>query len=155
MSKYATPPTDYFQDYTTSYRVHCSDITHYICVKMFDTVKVIWGPLKGKPAWIVDIHPNGYYTLREIIAGEPSHIDTAQVEYSNETSIHPQMVIKYLNAYRTDFDILDQLCKGDILESAQCSQGGISLSGVVLSVDKNGSVTIRQGYNDDRSLVST
>ena len=88
MSKYATPPTDDFQHYTTSYRVHCCDITHYIHIKMFNTVEVIWGPSKGNPAWIVDIHLNGYYTLREIIAGESSHIDTAQVEYSDETGIH-------------------------------------------------------------------
>ena len=153
MSKYATPPTDYFQDYTTSYRVRRCDVTHYVRVKMFDTVEVIRGPLKGKPAWVVDIRPNGYYTLREIIAGEPSRIDTAQVEYSDETGIHTQIARKYLNAYRTDFDILDRLCEGDIVESAHGV--GSCISGVVQSVDENGLVTIRQGYNADGSLVST
>ena len=77
---------------------HC-DITHYIRIKIFNTVKVIRGPSKGKPAWVVDIHPNGYYTLRELIAREHPHIDTAQVEYPDETSIHTHMVIKYLNVY--------------------------------------------------------
>ena len=109
--------------------------------------------MKGKPAWVVDICPNGYYTLREIIAGEPARIDTAQVEYSDETGIHTQIARKYLNAYRTDFDILDQLCEGDIVESTH--RVGSHISRVVQSVDKNGLVTIRQGYNADRSLVST
>ena len=63
------------------------------------------------------------------------------------------MVIRYINAYRTDFDILDQLCEGDVVESAH--RVGSRISGVVLSVDENSLVTIRQGYNDDRSLVST
>ena len=107
MSKFAISPIDLFQDYATSYTVCCCDITHYIRVKIFDTVKVIWGPSKGKPAWVVDICPNGYYTLRELIAGECPHIDTAQVEYLDETGIHTQTVIKYLNVYRTDFDVLD------------------------------------------------
>ena len=75
------------------------------------------------------------------------------MEYSNETGIHTQTVIRYINAYRTDFDILDRLCEGDIVESARGV--GSCISGAVLSVDENGLVTIRQGYNDNGSPVST
>lgn len=130
-----------------------SDITHYIRVKIFDTVEIIRGPSKGKTAWVVDICPNGYCTLKEIIAGERPRIETVQVGYLDETGTHTQTVIKYLNAYRTDFDVLDRLCKGDFVESADGVEPRIS--GIVQSVDENGLVTIEQGYNVDGNLVST
>ena len=56
----------------------------------------------------------------------------------------------YLNA---DFDVLDRLCKGDFVESADGVEPRIS--GIVQSVDENGLVTIEQGYNVDGNLVST
>ena len=130
-----------------------SDITHYICVKIFDTVEIIRGPSKGKTAWVVDIRPNGYCTLKEIIAGEHPHIEMVQVGYLDETGTHTQTVIKYLNAYRTDFDVLDWLCKGDFVESTDGVEPCIS--GIVQSVDENSLVTIEQGYNVDGNLVST
>ena len=130
-----------------------SDITHYIRVKNFDTVEIIWGPSKGKTTWVVDIHPNGYYTLKEIIARERPRIETVLVGYLDETGTHTQMVIKYLNAYRTDFDVLDRLCKEDFVESADRVEPCIS--GIVQSVDENSLVTIKQGYNVNGNLVST
>ena len=65
-----------------------SDITHYIRVKIFDTVEIIRGPSKGKTTWVVDIRPNGYCTLKEIIAGERPRIETVQVGYLDETGTH-------------------------------------------------------------------
>ena len=73
--------------------------------------------------------------------------------YLDETGIHTQMVIKYLNAYRTDFDVLDQLWKGDFVESADGVEPHIS--GIVQSVNKNSLVTIKQGYNVNGNMVST
>ena len=128
------------------------DITHYICIKIFDTVEIICGPLKGKTAWVVDICPNSYYTLKEIIAGECPHIEMVQ-GYLDETGIHTQTAIKYLNAYRTDFDVLDWLYKGDFVESADRVEPCIS--GIVQSVDENGLVTIKQAYTVDGNLVNT
>ena len=73
--------------------------------------------------------------------------------YLDETGIHTQTAIKYLNAYRTDFDVLDWLYKGDFVESADRVEPCIS--GIVQSVDENGLVTIKQAYTVDGNLVNT
>ena len=82
------------------------DITHYIRVKRYDMVKIITGPSKGRTARVVDMRPNGYYYLMEIIPGSHA-LPTAQVQHPEGAEILVETAMQYLNVYRSDFDIFD------------------------------------------------
>ena len=56
--------------------------------------------------------------------------------------------------YRSDFDILDQLCKGDLVESLTVDEKASHVTGIVQSVDNDGQVKFEQGYNADGNQVS-
>ena len=59
-------------------------------------VKIITGPTKGRTAHIVDMHPNGYYYLMEIIPGSHA-LPTAQVQHPEGVVILIEMAMEYLN----------------------------------------------------------
>lgn len=116
-------------------------------------VKVIAGPSKGRTARVMDMRPNGYYYLAETIPGSHA-LPTAQIQHPDGAEILIETAVKYLNLYRSDFDILDRLCKGDVVESLTVDEKAPRVTGIVQSVDDDGWVKFEQGYNVDGSQVS-
>ena len=102
----------------------------------------------------MDIHPNGYYHIIEITPGSHT-LPTAQVQHPEGADIIIEMAMMYLNVYRSDFDIIDWLCKGDSVESFTVDEKAPRVTGIVESVDDDGWVKFEQGYNTDGSQVST
>ena len=89
----------------------------------------------------------------EIIPGSHA-LPTAQVQHPEGAEILVEMAMQYLNVYRSDFDIFDWLCKGDLVESLTVDKKVPHVTGIVQSVDNDGWVKFEQGYNADGSQVS-
>ena len=114
-------------------------------------VQITRGPHKGIFAQVMDIRPNGDYSLWNMKNGKSLAIPEIIPENLNDPKGTRISVYKYLNVYQTDFDIVDQLCEGDCVESVDKQN---LISGIVILV-KDGAVTIEQGYHVDRTKVST
>lgn len=99
----------------------------------------------------MDIRPNGYYSLWKMKNGKSLAIPEIIPENPDDPKGTTISVYKYLNVYRTDFDIVDRLCVGDCVESVDKQN---PISGIVISV-KDGAVTIEHGYHVDGTKVST
>ena len=80
----------------------------------------------------------------EIIPGSHA-LPTAQVQHPEGAEILIEMAMMYLNVYRSDFDILDWLCKGDLVESLTVDKKASCVTGIVQSVDNDGQVKFEQG----------
>lgn len=97
------------------------------------------------------IRPNGYYTLWNMKDGISFATLESIPQHPDDPEGPSNIVYKYLNAYRTDFDIVDRLCEGDSVESVDKQK---PIAGIVMSV-KDGVVTFEQGYHMDGTKVST
>ena len=102
----------------------------------------------------MDIHPNSYYHIIEITPGSHA-LPTAQVQHPEGVEIIIEMAMMYLNMYRSDFNIIDQLCKEDSIESFTVDEKAPHVTGIVESVDDDSWVKFEQGYNTYGSQVST
>ena len=98
----------------------------------------------------MSIHPNGYYTLWDMKDGYNLSVPESRPTNPDDPKTSKIIIYKYLNTYQTDFDIVDQLCRGDSVESLNLQK---PLLGIVLSV-KDGLVTFEQGYHANSTKVS-
>lgn len=50
-----------------TFTAHSLETFCYDRVRLFDIVQVMHGPMKGRTGHVVDIRPNGYLSIKEIV----------------------------------------------------------------------------------------